>query len=105
MKLAGIVVWYNPTEKEKKSIFSYLSCLEKLYIFDNSNNRNDITKNLKIEYIYKGENAGIAKALNVGARKAIEEGYKWLLTLDQDSKITESIINQMKQFLLKTKIK
>ena len=41
----------------------------------------------------------------MGARKAIEEGYKWLLTLDQDSKITESIINQMKQFLLKTKIK
>lgn len=105
MRIAGIVVWYNPTKEDKKKIYSYLLSLDKLYIFDNSSKKNTYTKNSKIEYIFNGANVGIAKALNVGAQKAIKEGYKWLLTMDQDSNITEQIINQMKKFLLNTKIK
>jgi rhamnosyltransferase len=31
------------------------------------------------------ENFGIAKALNIGCQKAFDEGYEWVLTMDQDS--------------------
>ena len=35
MKLAGVVVWYNPSDKDVKNIESYIDELDKLYIFDN----------------------------------------------------------------------
>ncbi|MBD3843655.1 MAG: glycosyltransferase family 2 protein, partial [Campylobacterales bacterium] len=40
-------------------------------------------------------NQGIAHALNKGARKAIALGYKWLLTMDQDSKASPSMLASM----------
>jgi rhamnosyltransferase len=101
MKIAGVVVWYNPTEEDKKNIYSYLPSLDKLYIFDNSNKKNDFKKNKKIKYIFNGENAGIAHALNFGAKSAIEDGYKWLLTMDQDTIFECDKIEIMKNELKK----
>ena len=44
----------------------------------------------KIEYIWNGENLGIASALNIAAKKAISEEFDWLLTMDQDSIFKEN---------------
>ena len=41
--------------------------------------------NNKIEYVYNKKNLGIAKALNLACEKAISDGFKWILTMDQDS--------------------
>lgn len=38
-----------------------------------------------IERIPLGENRGVAAALNVGARRALELGCQWMVTFDQDS--------------------
>ena len=100
MKLAGVVVLYNTSEENLKNIDNYIDSLDKLYVVDNSDD--DVIRvknNKKIEYIKLGENSGIAHALNVGAEKAIEEKYKYLLTMDQDSKITCEIVNKMKDYL------
>ena len=40
-----------------------------------------------------GGNLGIARAINVGARKARELGYKWLLTMDEDSVADPTMID------------
>ena len=48
MKLAGIVVWYNPTKEDKENIYSYLPSLDKLYIFDNSCKKIPIPKIQKL---------------------------------------------------------
>jgi len=40
-------------------------------------------------------NAGIARGLNDGLRAAAETGATWLLTVDQDSEITEDYIDQI----------
>ncbi|MFV9510455.1 glycosyltransferase [Tepidibacillus sp. LV47] len=45
-----------------------------------------LKSNPKILYIDNNGNQGIAHALNVGAKRANEEGYEWLLTMDQDSR-------------------
>lgn len=93
MKIAGVVVLYNPNIEEVfKNTLSYIKFLKKLYIVDNSeyNNEKNI-KNMyfnilnKVEYIWLGGNKGIAKALNIGKNKAIKEKFKYLLTMDQDS--------------------
>ena len=83
MKLAAVIVFYNPSENNIKNISKIISSVERLYIVDNSDD--DIIRYKetdKIKYIKLYENKGIAYALNKGAKEAIKENYKWLLTLD-----------------------
>lgn len=104
MKLAGVVVLYNPDQKILENIKSYIDYVDVVYAVDNSLTDNSDAFNLeKIEYISNGENKGIAYALNVGAKKAIEDGYEWLLTMDQDSHFTDDGIDKMKKFILNCK--
>ena len=106
MKLAAVVVFYNPSKNNIDNINKYIDSVDKLYVVDNSDDNEPRIKNTdKIEYIKLNENLGIAKALNVGAEAAIKEKYKYLLTLDQDSKMTSEIVDKMKDFLKNTKEK
>ncbi|MCX4248485.1 MAG: glycosyltransferase family 2 protein [Bacilli bacterium] len=106
MKLATIVVFYYPSDDNIKNINTYLDEVEKVFVVDNSDDdviRLKSTK--KIEYIKFYENKGIAQALNEGAKRARDLNFKWLLTLDQDSKITKKNISALKEFIENTKEK
>lgn len=46
-------------------------------------------------YQWMGDNLGIAKALNVGAEYAMNHGYDYIVTMDQDSCLTESLLFNM----------
>ena len=106
MKLACVVVFYNPTKKNIANIYNYIDSLDRIYVVDNSNdNVIRIKEDNKIKYIKLKENLGIAKALNIGCEKAIGEDYNWLLTLDQDSEITPNIINKMKKYIVHNQTK
>lgn len=89
--LAGVVVWFNPTEKEVENIKTYLGFLSSLYVIDNSAGDNSALLSTvglgsdKIEYLPNLDNLGIATALNKGCRRAIEQDYEWIVTMDQDS--------------------
>jgi len=89
--LAGCVILYNPANSVIKNINSYINYIDILYVVDNSAKGNiglvdmiDASK-LKIIYISEKENIGIAAALNIAARLAVNDSYDWLLTMDQDS--------------------
>jgi rhamnosyltransferase len=41
------------------------------------------------------QNLGIAAALNLGVKYAMEAGFDWVATFDQDSRISEGFISQM----------
>lgn len=104
IKIASVVVLYNPSQENINNISLYKKEVDRIYIVDNTDdNIKRINNTQKLKYIKLGENKGIAYALNIGAKKAIEDGYKWLLTMDQDSKMTEDIIVKMKDFLISTK--
>lgn len=45
--------------------------------------------------IPNGRNLGIATALNQGARRAIDLGYSWILTLDQDSVVDGDLVDSL----------
>ena len=103
MKLAAVVVFYKPSKENIDNIKNYIEAVDKLFIVDNSEDKEiRVNNSPKIEYINLGENKGIAYALNIGAQKAIEEKYKYLLTLDQDSKMNKEIITKMMKFLKNT---
>lgn len=94
-KLSGLVVWYNPEKNDIANIDSYVAHIDKLYIIDNSNQNNQHLLSYRpfsgnIEYIPNGKNLGIATALNIGCQRAIEDGYEWILTMDQDSSFLPS---------------
>ncbi len=103
MNLAAVVVLYNPDKKVRENINSYINSVQVVYAVDNSNE--DHSKDFsheKIQYIPNKKNMGIAYALNVGAKRAIEDGHQWLLTMDQDSCFNENGVGQMKDFLLES---
>lgn len=108
MKFAGVVVLFNPDDSIKDNINTYINHIDKLYVVDNSediDNSKLFSFNKKIEYIANNKNLGIAKALNIGANKAIKEGYDWLLTMDQDSSFEAKSLKKMEDFIINLKEK
>lgn len=104
MKLSSVVVFYNPSKENIDNIKNFEKSVDVVYVVDNSEDDTIRLKDTnKIKYIKLYENKGIATALNIGAKNAIKDGFKWLLTLDQDSKITSSIVDKMKDFIEKNK--
>ena len=103
-KIAGVVVWYNPTKKEVKNIETYLNQLEVLYVIDNSDQNNErlLFKNDKIKYLPNYSNLGISYALNKAAKMAIDEKYEFLLTMDQDSSFTDNNLTELIKYAVKS---
>ena len=106
-RYCGVVVWYNPDIEVINNISTYITDLDKLYIIDNSCERNmelvdKIIDNDKIEYISLGGNRGLAYALNKGCNKAIDEGFDYILTMDQDSYFELNSVKLMKEFIKKS---
>lgn len=96
-RIAAVVVWFNPSENEESNVSnikSYSSFFEKVFIVDNSQNDN-ATVAARIEnsvYIRNCNVNGIAGALNLGAQTALDQGFGWILTMDQDSKFDGNVI-------------
>ena len=90
----AVVVLYHPDESIIENIKTYQQ-VRTIYAIDNSEEYNDnLVKKLKqfenLIYINNKGNQGIAHALNVGAKLAIENSADWLLTMDQDSRFIEN---------------
>ena len=99
-KVAALIVSYNPDSHLFDSINLLLNQVEKVIIVDNGSKEKYVKyiKSInedKIEIILNKENLGIATALNIGVRKALENGYEWILTMDQDSKASPDMVKKM----------
>lgn len=106
MKIAAGIVLYNPNiNRLKENISAIESQVDQIIFFDNGSKNiteieatiNDI--NSKFVLLTSLKNIGIAQALNEIARKAIEDKYKWLITLDQDSVVYPNLVTQYKKNL------
>lgn len=99
-KIAGVVIAYNPGSSIVNNIQSYLNQIGFLYIIDNSLKSNDqifscFNSTSKISYLPQNKNIGVSAALNKAAVLSVQKGFKYLLTMDQDSRITEGMIEKM----------
>lgn len=87
----AVIVTYNPDrELLHKNLDAFVDDVDRLLIWDNTpgTTGHDLYREFdqnKIVYIGKGNNCGISKALNFALRYAIDYGYDYLLTMDQDS--------------------
>lgn len=102
--VSGVVVLYHPDASVIDNIQSYIDCIDKLYVVDNSAliDSEIIAKIKKIDkciYVNNEGNLGLALALNVGAEMALDNDAGWLLTMDQDSRFKEGALMNMIQWL------
>ena len=84
-----VLITYNPNLEElQKNISSYITQVKKVIIVDNSTTT-DILPIIKkfnnIHSILLGDNLGIAKAQNIGIQYAFENGFDFVVEMDQDS--------------------
>ncbi|MDP2364394.1 MAG: glycosyltransferase family 2 protein [Ignavibacteria bacterium] len=98
--VASVVILYNPEISVLDNLNSYLNQVDKLFVVDNSDDINisliDKIKCLSnVEYIWNKTNLGIAAALNIGIKKASDEGYEYLLTMDQDSEAPPNMVSNL----------
>ena len=101
--IACVVVTYNPDNSLIEGINLLSDQVDKILIVDNGSKESGIKliKEIKkcnedkIEAVFNGDNLGIAAALNIGAKYAIEHKYQWLLTMDQDSRPAKDMVEKM----------
>jgi len=113
MKICAVVVLYTCLIKDSKTLNSLLLNFEKevslfekfkLVIYDNGANDQNASAKMPFGYIYfhNPKNEGLAVAYNFALKEASDEGYDWLLLLDQDSFLPTNFVSQL--FLHLTKV-
>lgn len=104
-KIAAGIVLFNPDiQRLKKNVEAIIPQVELLLMVDNHSDNiksieDSFQKDRRIILLKNPENFGIAKALNQMCAAAINEGFSWILTLDQD---TICPIGTIDKFLLHT---
>ena len=89
-KCCVLTILYNPDNKCIKNIMSYSRFFKKCFVIDNSANNNSyLFESINnVVYFPNNKNLGIAAALNIGCSVALDEGFEWCMTMDQDSSWT-----------------
>lgn len=93
--IAAGIVFYNPDDVKRlnDSLRSILNQFSKVYIFDNSIKQVEYPSfGPNVTYITEHKNLGIAYALNRMMERAEQDGYQWLVTMDQDSILPDEMI-------------
>lgn len=97
----AVVITYFPDDDISSRLHRIQRQLPSIIIVDNASSKHclSILKKFsvspKIKLLENSENAGIAKALNQAASLAIESGFSWILTLDQDTIIHEHMFDEL----------
>jgi rhamnosyltransferase len=94
MKICAVMVTYNPDSPLEQIIHSLLPHVDRLIVVDNSTEPHarwdirQIAAACDFDVIWNKENLGLAAALNVGIRHALETGdYAWIATFDHDTHV------------------
>lgn len=93
--MAAVVVTYQPEATLLENIQRIAGQVPEVIIVDNGS-RGDAASWVEaaaqvpgVRLIRNRENLGIAAALNIGIRQALQSGWEWVATFDQDTAIPE----------------
>jgi rhamnosyltransferase len=98
--VCAVVVSYNGGTLINDTVNALISQVAKVLIVDNHSDEetrkalHDLEE-IGISVIYNNDNYGIAYALNQGVQFARDNGYQWLLTMDQDSIADEYMVSDL----------
>ena len=98
--VAGIVLYNPDLNRLKENIDAVVSQVKTVYCFNNGLLKEKETRELLNTYnnvilLGEGINLGIATALNRLVERASEDGMEWILTLDQDSVVSDDMVTAL----------
>jgi len=96
--VCAIIVTYNPDEDFWKRVAIILAQVDRVIIIDNNSSKDllEICQGRLLPdcfLIRNADNVGVARALNQGFQWAMERGYAWGITFDQDTLASESLLS------------
>ncbi len=101
---AGIVTYEPELQRLKENIDTISYQVSKVFIIDNSSgNVKDIERlaagYANVDLTKNAQNKGMAGALNQIIAKARENGYLWVITLDQDSVCYKDLVDNYRKYI------
>lgn len=103
MKILPVIVLYCRNINNCDSIASLSKSpdlydyIDTLFVHDNTPEPCDYPvqfEQLKVHYVHDMNNSGVSKAYNQAAKYAQENGYEWLLLLDQDTVLPDDALTK-----------
>jgi rhamnosyltransferase len=95
----ALIISYNPAANILLIVENIKNQVNKILIFDNGSESDTliekIRENLNCIIVKNSKNLGVSEALKFAKNYAIENGFSWLLTLDQDSIPTKDFIKKL----------
>lgn len=99
--VCAVIVTYNPQPTFIDNIVAVAEQVGHVVVVDNGScgetqqHLQELETRLGCKVIRNHQNLGIAAALNLGVNHAIEAGFDWIATFDQDSHVSDGFISQM----------
>lgn len=103
-KVPVLIVTHHPEPVFFKELPALLAQFEHVYIVDNASAEETRQRleqaavqfeSQRLTILFNPDNRGIASALNQGFRWALEQGYKYLVVLDQDSRPASNMTHEL----------
>jgi rhamnosyltransferase len=97
----AVIVSYHPSTSILDNLAPLREQVDSIIVVDNTpiSHPSSVVDDLEhlegCVVIRNNKNLGIAAALNIGIRHAIAQGSAWILTLDQDSRVSEGYVQAM----------
>lgn len=92
MKIAAVVITYHPElNLLHNNIKAFIDYVDKVFVWRNSNEQLPCNEEFgsKIEFLGSGNNKFLALPLNQTIKLCLEQGFDYILTMDQDSMWTD----------------
>ncbi|MEC5194038.1 rhamnosyltransferase [Xanthomonas campestris] len=94
--ICAIIITYNPKSSFLNLLETLLTQFSMIFIVDNGSAlfpEIEVKASLKVRH--NEQNLGIATALNQGLEDALNSGYAWAVTFDQDCEPSSNFLNEM----------
>jgi rhamnosyltransferase len=99
LNICAVLTSYNPDSDFEERVMQICKQVGDLVIIDNNSNPQvlklltKISEKYGIHIILNSENLGVATALNQGIRWAKMNNYCWVILFDQDSLVSDDMVN------------
>jgi len=99
--ICAVIVSFKSPESVRSGIAFVRHQVNAVVVVDNSSDGVLVKSGIigenedRVCFILNSANMGLAEALNQGIRYSVEHGYEWTLLLDQDSRLTPGMVDEM----------
>ncbi|SHG03402.1 glycosyltransferase [Ornithinibacillus halophilus] len=101
MKISIGVVLYYPSITEVNRVINFSKTFSDVYVYDNTpeTSHEEYFNTPGIHYYFNASNDGLSVALNNICKNAINHGYNFIITMDQDSIISNESLFSIQEFI------